>query len=175
MKPDEQFFIAERKLIINSARTGIISQHAFELPYHEGAEEQTRYMIYKCSGPCRTTALYSGILNSEFGSSLNQHLFPCRSYVRELDSYAFKYVDDAEQYLTNAINFVRWLHKQIKDAPTKKINKLKAKVSFYILTGEQWDTTDTAKMRASSNGLQGKRREDLKGFRRSLEDSKDLL
>lgn len=175
MKPEDQFFIAERKLIINSARDGIITPHAFELPYHEGAEEQTRYMIYKCSGPCRAQALYSGLLDSEFGSSLNQHLLPCRSYIRKLDSYAFKYIDDAEQYLTNVVNFVRWLRKQIETSTTKKLNKLKAKVSFYILTGEQWDTADTAKMRALNNGLKGKRREELKGFRRSLEDSKDLL
>lgn len=175
MKPDEQFFITEQKLIINSDRTRIISPEAFELPFHEGAEEQVRYIIYRSSGQCRADALYSGILDSEFGSSLRKNLLPCRRYKRELDGYAFKYIDDAEQYLTNAVYFVRWLHKEIEGATTRKLNKLKAKVSFYILTGEQWDTVNTAEMRALSNGLKGKRRESLNGFRRSLEDSNDLL
>lgn len=175
MKPDEQFFIAEQKLIINSDRTRIISPHAFELPFHEGAEEQIRYMIYRSGGSCRVPALYAGLLDSDFGSSLRKHMLPCRRYQRELDCYAFKYVDDAEQYLTNAVNFVRWLHKEIEGATTRKLNKLKAKVSFYIVTGEQWDRASIAEMRILNSGLKGKRRDELGSFRRSVADSNDLL
>ncbi len=95
------------------------------------------------------------------------HVAKTNKYKKEIDSWAFKYYDDADEVLENIKSYILWA----KNNQTKKIATITAMTIKNFNPSPEW-----LEMKALSIGLKEKKiRNNLSSFQKMIAEEQDLI
>lgn len=170
---EERYFIGEKIILFNPESKYPMQHPCGSWIKEEDAIKEKRYAIhghdtFGLTVEYLPARIYESLIDDVCFNARYSAIKKTNKYKKEVDSWLFKYYDDADEVMQNIIRFISWAKKN----QTKKIKKVTGKLIKDFSPSKGW-----LEKKVLSIGLNesAKRRKSLSSFRQEVESEMDLL